>query len=120
MAAPRRQFDVFVLRYVPSVLEDRYLDIGVLMKDRDDAGFADARFLHDWQKVRSFDPDADLKMLDSLTREIEDGWKNPAERPLLLRRMVKSFSNAIQWSLTESIETDDPAQELERLASTLR
>ena len=119
MTAVRRQFDVFVLRYVPSVLQDRYLNIGVLMKDSEAAGFADARFLRDWEKVLSFDPDADVEMLDSLICEIEGEWKNRAEQPVLLRRMAMSFSNAIQLSLMESAGIDDPAQELERLASIL-
>jgi len=118
VASAQRQFDVFVLRYVPSVLEDRFINIGILLSERGEAGFSDSRFLRDWQQVRSFDPDADVEMLASLAREIKEGWKQPTERAELLRRMLE-FSGAAQLSLAETVVTDDPVEELERLASTL-
>lgn len=119
MIRSARKFDAFVLRYVPNVLEDKFVNIGVLMRERDSAGFAACRFLHDWGQVQSFDPDADIAMLASLSHEIEAGWKQPLERAALLRRMLTSYSGSIQLSLAETILTDDPAQALEHLASIL-
>lgn len=119
MAGKQRQFDVFVLRYIPNVLDEGFVNIGVLVTELDHAGSSDCRFLSDFERVRSFDPYADVDMLRSLAQEIEAGWKQPLERAALIRRMLTEYSGAIQLSLTGTIVTDDPAHELERLASTL-
>lgn len=114
-----REINIFVLRYVPNILEDRFVNIGVLLTESDDAGFADSRFLRDWQQVRSFDPNADIEVLESLAREIEHAWKHPSQRAVLLRRMLTSFSGVLQLYPKDIFVTDDPAGELERLTSTL-
>jgi hypothetical protein len=118
VSGEQRQFDVFVLRYMPNVLQERFVNIGVLMAEHDTAGFSDARFLSDFEPVRFFDPCVDIKMLASLTHEIEVGWKQPSERAALLKRML-TFSGAVQLSQIETVVTDDPAQKFERLFSTL-
>ncbi len=119
MSGEGRVFDVFLVRYVPNILEDQFVNIGVLLAEHDESGYADSRFLRDWQHVRSLDPDADVRMLEALTREIADGWKQPSERAALRRRMLRSFSNAIQFSLEGSVVTEHPAEELEHLESIL-
>ena len=119
VSGARRQFDVFAVRYIPNILDARFVNIGVLVTERDHAGFADCRFLREWQSVRCFDPDADVEMLNALTQEIEDAWRQPSERAELLERMVTSFSSAIQLSLEETIETDNPTQELRRMTAML-
>jgi Protein of unknown function (DUF3037) len=115
MAGARHHFDVFVVRYVPNILEDKAINIGILLADRDEAGFAASRFLRDWRPVKSLDPRADAAVLDSLMSEIRCAWEQPAQRANLLNRMA-SFSGAIQLHAKGTVVTDKPRRELNRLA----
>lgn len=118
MSTARRQFDVFVLRYVPSVLEERFVNVGVLLIESGSGGFTESRFLSDWQRVRFFDPDADIEMLIALTHEITNVWKRPSERDALVQEML-TYSGAIQLWLSETIVSDNPSADFERLVAFL-
>jgi len=101
----RRQYDVFVLRYVPNVLEEGFANIGVLLSERGEGGFSVSRFLPDWQQVRSFDPDADVEMLASLTQEIKNAWKTPSERIAWRFSSFRSgahLEHPIVWNVLDS------------------
>jgi len=115
LSSPRHQVDIFVLRYVPNILEEKFVEIGVLLCPVDDAGYAACRFLDDWRRLRSVDAQADVAMVQSLVREIERAWEQPFERAALVRRMLTSYSGGVQLFLAETVVTDDPAKELERL-----
>jgi hypothetical protein len=117
--ADLRQLEFFLLRYVPDAVKDEFVNIGVVMFEpgANGSGFADMRFTRDWRRVRCLDPLADVEMLAALEREIRGQLTNVRDRAALLRRLEDSFSNVIQLSPTKGCLAEDPAREIEAMAS---
>lgn len=117
--AEKRQLEFFLLRYVPDAVKDEFVNIGVVMVEpaADGAGFVDARFARDWRRVQRLDPGADLEMLEALEREIHGSLADVKDREALLRKLQDSFSNAIQLSPMKGVLAEEPALEIETLAS---
>jgi Protein of unknown function (DUF3037) len=116
--AEKRRLEFFVLRYAPDTISDEFMNIGIVLLDPTAllTGFCDARFIADWQRVESFDEDADIEMLRATASDIEEQLKTPVCREYLLRMMEDSFSNAIQLSPRRECVTEDPSSEIESLA----
>jgi hypothetical protein len=117
--AGRKQLEFFLLRYVPDAVKDEFVNIGVVMVESgaNGAGFADVRFTRDWRRVRCLDPQADVEMLSALERDIRRHLATAQDRVVLLRRLEDSFSNVIQLSPAKGCLADDPAVEIEKMAS---
>jgi hypothetical protein len=117
--ADRRQLEFFLLRYVPDAVKDEFVNVGVVMIETgtNGGGFADVRFTRDWRRVRCLDPQADVEMLAALEREIRGQLVSTHDRDVLLRRLEDSFSNVIQLSPAKGCLADDPAAEIEAMAS---
>lgn len=117
--AERRQLEFFLLRYVPDAVKDEFVNIGVVLVEpgANGAGFADVRFTRDWRRVRCLDPQADVEMLEALEREIRGQLGEVKDRDALLRRLEDSFSNVIQLSPAKGCLAEDPAREIETMAS---
>jgi hypothetical protein len=122
--AERKQLEFFLLRYVPDAVKDEFVNIGVVMVEPGANGaggietrFADVRFTRDWRRVRCLDPQADVGMLEALEREIRGQLATTRDREVLLRRLEDSFSNVIQLSPAKGCLTEDPAREIEAMAS---
>jgi hypothetical protein len=115
----KRHLDFFLLRYVPDAVKDEFVNIGVVMVEAgaNGAGFADVRFTRDWRRVRCLDPQADVEMLSALEREIHGQLATTHDREVLLRRLEDSFSNVIQLSPAKGCLAEDPAREIEAMAS---
>ncbi|HXM66831.1 MAG TPA: DUF3037 domain-containing protein [Candidatus Acidoferrum sp.] len=105
---------VFLVRYVPHALKDESVNIAVLMIGD---GFANARFVDDWQHILAFDPGADIELLIALTCELRDKLRIPGQLEEMLHRMQHSWANTVQLSLHKACLTEDPATEIETLAS---
>src|ERR1700678_964480 len=122
--AERIQLEFFLLRYVPDAVKGEFVNFGVVMveasADRasaNEARFADVRFTRDWRRVRCLDPQADVEMLEALEREIRGQLAEARDRETLLRRVEDSFSNVIQLSPAKGCLAEDPAREIETMAS---
>jgi hypothetical protein len=117
--AEKRQLEFFLLRYVPDVVKDEFVNIGVVMVEPapDGKGFVDARFARDWKRVQRLDPGADLEMLEALERDIRSSLTDVKDREALIKRIQDSFSNLVQISPTKGILAEEPALEIETLAS---
>jgi hypothetical protein len=115
--AAKRNLEFFLLRYVPDAVKDEFVNIGLVMIEpgANGAGFADVRFTRDWRRVRCLDPQADVEMLAALEREIRG--QLGGDRATLLRRLEDSFSNVIQLSPAKGCLAEDPARELDAMAS---
>jgi CO dehydrogenase nickel-insertion accessory protein CooC1 len=103
---------MFVLRYVPNVVKEEYVNVGIIMVGE---GFAEVRFAPDWRRVLVLDPDADIDLLTGLTVEIQQKLRGQPQE--MLREMQDSWSNTVQLSPGKGYVTDDPATEIETLAS---
>jgi hypothetical protein len=113
--AEKRQFEFFLLRYVPNAVQDEFVSVGVVMVEPG-ADFADVRFTRDWRRVRCLDPQADIEMLQALENDMKRELRESPTRDALLRRLNDSSSNLIQLSATRACLTENPAEEIETLA----
>jgi hypothetical protein len=112
--AEKRQFEFFLLRYVPNAVRNEPVNVGVVMVESG-ADFADVRFTRDWRRVRCLDPQVDVEILEALEREMRRELQGNQTREALLRRLNDSFSNLIQLSATQACLTEDPGKEIEVL-----
>jgi hypothetical protein len=110
--AELKHCDFFVLRYAPSAANDEFVNVGVILRERD--GGARFRMAKDWDRVRCIDPAADVETLEEVLRSVEQELAR--DREFVLKKIDESFSNLLQVSGTKACLTDDPAQEIETLA----
>ena len=123
-----RQCDFYVVRYVPDVVKDEPVNIGVvLLENGEDDAFADVRFTRDWRRARCADPDVDVELLESFESELRRliqaraaeviNYKGPmSRRDWLFDQMQSSFSGALQLTPAKGVLTESPQAELGLLA----
>ncbi len=112
----RRKCEFFLLRYVPDAVKDEFVNLGVVLYDGTQGGFADVRFTHDWKRVRCLDPDVDVELFEALEADIREQLSKGADREWLLKKMEDSFSNAIQITAPKAVLAESPLEEIGRLA----
>jgi hypothetical protein len=117
MQQPQIQLEYFVLRYVPNVVCENCINIGVVMVALGGADFGQVRFLGNWTHVLRLDPNADVDLLKALATNIREQIGNREKREQMLQNMKESFSNSIQLSEPQICVSDDPSSELEKLSS---
>jgi len=121
--------DFFLLRYVPDVIKQEFVNVGVVMLEEGDDGFTDVRFTRDWRRVRCLDPEVDTDLLQSYEDELRRllqsraaeviNYKLPmSRREWLLDVMQQSFSGALQLAPMQAVLTESPQAELGILART--
>jgi hypothetical protein len=117
--AEKQKIEFFLLRYVPNAVRGESVNIGVLMVEdgANGAVFADMRVTKDWRRVQCVDPQVDLEVIEALLREIRSEVGQLRDRAMLLRRMEDSFSGVIQLSEPMAVVTENPAVEIETMAS---
>lgn len=117
--AEKQKVEFFLLRYVPSAVRQEFVNIGVLMVEggQNGAVLADVRVAKDWRRVQCMDPQADLDVIEALLGEIRSEVGQIRDRAMLLRRMEDSFSGVIQLSEPMAVMTENPAAEIETVAS---
>lgn len=115
--AEKRKFEFFLLRYVPDVVKEEFVNIGLVIFESGEngPGFADVRFTKDWSRVRCLDPQADVELLARLEKDIRAQLMEMRDREALIRRMEDSFSNLVQVSGVKGCLSANPAEELEFL-----
>lgn len=125
MPAPR-SFDYAVIRVVPRVEREEFVNAGVILFCLE-CDFLAARVELDAGRVRALDPEADLDLIGHHLRAVEriaagspDG--GPIARLSIRERfhwLVAPRSTVIQVSPVHSGLCDDPSRELERLMDAL-
>ena len=109
----RRQFEFFMVRYVPDPVRAEFINIGIIMHEvGSDGDAAIVRITRNWNRVLCFDPDADTDMLEALeediTRQFAQGGENVK---MLLAAFDQQLSNGVQISearatLVENLEVE--------------
>jgi hypothetical protein len=110
----RTFLEFFLVSYAPNASSEQSVDMAVVIVGD---GFADVRFAPNWDRVLALDPDADTELLTTLTSEIRGNLQVADRREEMLRGMQDSWSNTIRVSPRKGCLTDDPATEIETLAS---
>jgi hypothetical protein len=117
--ADKHELRFFLLRYVPDVVKEEFVNIGVmLLGEGADSAFAEVRFTRDWRRVLCLDPGVDLEWLQALERDIRMRLQDAAGRADILYRLQDLASTGIQISAEKGCLGAEPAMELETLAKT--
>jgi hypothetical protein len=116
--AEKRQLEIFLVRYVVHAIQQISIPVGIIVREPNvEGGFADVRFTQDWRRVRCLDPDADVEIVSALEREIRLQLASIDDQTVLLQRFEDSFSNIIQLSPASGYRVEDPAHEMDAIAS---
>jgi hypothetical protein len=114
-----KQLDFYVLRYVPYVVREEFVNIGVLLFEPqpDGFGFADVRMTSDWRRATCFDQHIDIEVLQALEADIRLRLQHSQDVGSVLHKLEDSFANGVQISPRKTCLTAEPILELEKLSS---
>ena len=114
-----KQFEFYVLRYVPHIVRGEFVNIGIMLFEPRDGsiGFADVCLTSDWRRVRCFDPQVDIEVLQSIEADIRTQLQSAQDVGMLLHKLEDSFANSIQIAARQVCLAADPAQGSETLRS---
>jgi hypothetical protein len=114
-----KQFEFFVLRYVPDAVKHECVNFGIAMYETGATvnGFAGVQAARDWRRVRCLDPQADTEMLAAIVADIRQCLVDPAQKDAMLKRLIDSFSNLIEVSPTKGLLAEDGERELRALST---
>jgi len=117
-----QRLEYFVLRYAPNALNTVGANICVVLCDAIaiEAGFCKVGFKPGWEsQLLKLDPDADVDLIQSSIRELEQQLSRAEYRRQILELMLDSFSNVLRVSGPKGCLSDNPAQTLEELVAQL-
>jgi hypothetical protein len=97
----RIQCEFHLLRYVPDVVKNEFVNIGVMLREAGRTETTRVRFTRDWSRVRCLDPDADTALLEAMEGElalrVREG--GTGSKPVM-QMLEESLSTSVQ--ITES------------------
>jgi SOS regulatory protein LexA len=114
--ADKRQLELHLLRFLPHALRDDFVTVGVLLLESD-GGFAEVRLTRDWRMLQCLAPDVDSEWFTMVESEIRQRLGNLRRREDLIRLVSERFGTMIDVAPTKAVLTEDPAKEMEVLAS---
>jgi hypothetical protein len=105
--AVRRNCEFQLLKYVPDVVRNEFVHIGVILREQGNAAGAEVRFTRDWRRLRCLDPEADTSLLEGMETELRQRFREEPEGRLM-RLLDESLSLNVQMTapkayLTESL-----------------
>src|SRR2546421_5681418 len=110
------QCEFFLLRYVPDLVKDEFINIGVVLSESQ-TNFADVRFTTDWSRARCLSAQADIEMLEAVHSDVRRLLaEGGASRERIFKVITDSFSNTIQLSPVKACLAQSPQAEIEQLA----
>jgi hypothetical protein len=113
--AEKKQYEFFVLRYVPNAVRNDSVTFGIVMYEPSNSGgFSEVRLTKDWRQVRCFDPNVAVEELEALGRSLALELQAP-EQGIFLKKLGESFSNQVQVSQVKGLLTENALKELEIL-----
>ncbi len=114
--AEKRQLELYLLRFLPHVLRDDFVTVGLLLLESD-GGFADVRFTRDWKMLQCMAPEVELEWFDRVEKEIRGKLGSLLRREELLELMNGRFGTMLDVAPTKAVLTEDPAKEMDVLAT---
>jgi chorismate mutase len=114
--AEKRQLELYLLRFLPHVLRDDFVTVGLLLLEAD-AGFAEVRFTRDWKMLQSVAPDVELEWFALVENEIRASLGRVRRREELMQLVNERFGTMLDVAPTKAVLTEDPAKEMEVLTS---
>jgi hypothetical protein len=114
--AKKRQLELYLLRFLPHALRDDFVTVGLLLVESD-GGFADVRFTRDWKMLQCVAPDVELEWFEVVETAIREGIGRLRRREDLIQLLDEKFGAALDVAPTKAVLSEDPSQEIGRLAS---
>ncbi len=114
--ANKRQLELHLLRLLPHPLRDDFVTVGLALLESD-GGFGEVRFTRDWKVLQCVAPDVELEWFDLVESEIRAGLGTLRQREELLAFVGERFGTMLDVAPTKAVVTEDPAKEMEVLAS---
>jgi hypothetical protein len=114
--AEKRQLELYLLRFLPHALRDDFVTVGVLLLESD-GGFAEVRFTRDWRMLQCVAPDVELEWFELVESEIRGRLGSLRRRDEIMQLVNERFGTMIDVAPTKAVITEDPAKEMEVLAS---
>ncbi|MGA8762073.1 MAG: DUF3037 domain-containing protein [Candidatus Sulfotelmatobacter sp.] len=110
-----RNLQYFVVYYFPGIVGSARINLGVVLVTPDEK-MSHVRFIDDWERVKSLEPDTDIELFRAICSDIEERIKHGGAKEMI-RVMEDTFSNVIQVSDRMEYEADDPVRAMNDLAS---
>ena len=114
--AEKRQLELYLLRFLPHVLRDDFITVGVLLLESD-GGFADVRVTRDWKLLQCVAPEIEMEWFEMVESEIRGRLGTLRRREDLIQLMNERFGTMLDVGAAKAVLTEDPAKEMEVLAS---
>lgn len=117
--AGQKQLEFYVLRYVPYVVNEEFVNIGLLLFEPHAHGlrFFDVRMTSDWKRVYRLDRHVDIEVLQGLEPYIRMEFQHSQNVGLLPGKFEDSFANMVQISPRKVCLAAEPALGLDTLTS---
>jgi hypothetical protein len=93
----RRNCEFQLLKYVPDVVRNEFVHIGVILREQGSGAAAEVRFTRDWRRVRCLDPEADTALLEGMETELRRRFREEPEGRLM-RLLEESLSLNVQMT----------------------
>jgi hypothetical protein len=93
----RRNCEFQLLRYVPDVVRNEFVHIGVILREQDGGRPAEVCFTRDWRRVRCLDPEADTALLEGMESDLRRRLRDEPEAGLM-RILEESLSLNVQMT----------------------
>jgi Protein of unknown function (DUF3037) len=114
----RKMFTYRILRYVPNLIRDEWVNIGVLLEDGGSAQRAIKLIEEDseFARLRRLHPAMDDSLLRGLPGVFDSEFREPSETvAAYLEKLDQSLSTALQFSPIKGVFAEDFDTELDRL-----
>ncbi len=110
-----RQYSFSIIRYVPDMVREEFINIGILIVDLSGARPPMVRLTRNWTRLRSLDPDADVETLQALEQDLNLYCAQTSGTDSLMNSIQDSFSNNLQLAPSRG----RAAESMDRLAEEL-
>lgn len=116
-----RHYQFAIIRYVPSLIREEFVNIGVVVSDITDMHPPRVWFTRDWTRLQSLDPIVDIEMLRGLEEglmhqfresthtvsfmETLQGWSNNLQLSQLRARGAESMESLAKELMTMYVES---------------
>lgn len=120
-SAERVKCEFLLVRYVPELVKEEFVNIGVLLREKAEAGEpsggpAQVRFTKDWSRARCMNPELDIASMESVTAELAQRLEDVNDGTTFLASLEDMLSNQFQLSRPRAYEAENLAAGMDMLA----
>jgi hypothetical protein len=110
-----KQFQLFLVRYVPDPVRNEFVNIGVLLRDAsEEGGETRVRFTRNWRRARCMEPDIDTAHFESLEADLQRRFGSKDDAGMFLDSMLDSWSNTLQLSNAQGCLAENLAAAMDK------